>query len=182
MGVTYLGRSQAVVWIIEEEKTMLKCSVVMTKDPVCCVPNDPVSEAARIMKEENVGSVPVVESKETNRLVGIVTDRDLALQVVANRCDSKSTRVADVMTSEVVTCRPDDDLQKALDLMAQHQLRRIPVVDDNSQVVGIISQADIATRIDEPGETAETVKAISQPPIDTDESDTTLHEMPPERG
>lgn len=151
---------------------MLKCSVVMTKDPVCCLPTDTVSTAARVMKEENVGSVPVVETKEIKRLVGIVTDRDLALQVVANRCDSESTHVVDVMTRHVVTCHPEDDLQVALDAMAENQLRRIPVVDSGDHIVGIISQADIATRMDEPEETAETVKAISQPPVKSSEEST----------
>jgi CBS domain-containing protein len=118
------------------------------------------------MKDENVGSIPVVEEKGSNKLVGIVTDRDLAIQVVATLCDPRTTTVAEVMTQQLVTCHADDDLQVAMDAMAQHQLRRLPVVDSDYKILGIISQADIATRIDHPEETARVVKEISQPPIE----------------
>src|SRR5512143_3213896 len=108
---------------------MKKCSEVMTKDPVCCLPNDMVADAAKSMKDGNVGSIPVIENEQTRRLVGIVTDRDLAVRIVAEGHDAKSTRAQAVMTHQVVTCHADDELQKALDEMATHQLRRIPVVD-----------------------------------------------------
>ena len=80
----------------------------------------------------------VIENDHTKKLVGIATDRDLALKVVADGRDPKSTKVEKVMTRKVVTCRPEDDLQKALDAMSEHQLRRIPVVDDDNKLVGII--------------------------------------------
>jgi CBS domain-containing protein len=86
----------------------------------------------------------------------------LALKVVATGRDSKKTRVEEVMTREMVTCHPDDDLQKALDLMGQHQVRRIPVVDQQGAIVGIIAQADVA-RMEEPKKTAEMVEEISKP-------------------
>ena len=135
----------------------------MTKNPICCLPTEVVSRAAQLMKKENVGSIPVIESEQTKRLIGIVTDRDLALQVVAEGRDAKSTKVADVMTLEVITCHVDDGIQKAVDAMAKHQLRRMPVVDNDHKIVGIISQADVATRVDKPDETAAMVKEISQP-------------------
>jgi CBS domain-containing protein len=141
---------------------MKKCNEVMTKNPVCCLPNDSVAKAAELMKSENVGSIPVIENEQTQKLVGIVTDRDLALTIVAGALDARSTIVETVMTHKVVTCHADDDLQKALDAMAEHQLRRIPVVDDNNRIVGIIAQADVATRADEPDKTGEMVKEISQ--------------------
>ena len=141
---------------------MKKCHEVMTKDPVCCLPNDSVAKAAELMKSENFGSIPVIENKQSQKLVGIVTDRDLALKIVAAALDAKSTNVETVMTREVVTCHADDDLQKALDAMAEHQLRRILVVDNNNKIVGIIAQADVATRADQPEKTAEVVKEISQ--------------------
>lgn len=141
---------------------MKKCSEVMTKDPVCCLPNDSVAKAAELMKSENIGSIPVIESQQTRKLVGIVTDRDLALKIVSEGRDAKSTNVEAVMTRKVVTCFADDDLQKALDAMAQHQLRRMPVVDNDNKLVGIIAQADVATRVDQPEKTAEMVKEISQ--------------------
>jgi len=142
---------------------MKKCSDVMTESPACCLPTDVVSKAAQLMRTVDVGSIPVIESEENQRLVGIVTDRDLALQVVANERDAKSTKVTDVMTRNVITCYMDDDVEKAVNAMAQHQLRRIPVVDDTQKLAGIISQADVATRVNQADETAEMVKEISQP-------------------
>ncbi|HEU0295377.1 MAG TPA: CBS domain-containing protein [Anaerolineales bacterium] len=141
---------------------MKKCNEVMTKNPVCCLPNESVTKAAELMKSENIGAIPVIENEQTKKLVGIVTDRDLALKVVAEGRDAKSTKVGAVMTHKVVTCRADDDLQKALDAMAEHQLRRIPVVDNDNTILGIIAQADVATRVDQPEKTAEMVKEISQ--------------------
>jgi len=91
-----------------------------------------------------------------------VTDRDLALKIVAEGRDAKSTKVEAVMTRKVVTCRAEDDLQKALDAMSEHQLRRIPVVDNDNKILGIIAQADVATRVNQPEKTAELVKQISQ--------------------
>ena len=141
---------------------MKKCNEVMTKNPVCCLQNDTVLKAAELMKSENVGSIPVIENEQTQKLIGIVTDRDLTLKIVAEGRDPKSMKVDAVMTHKVVTCRAEDDLQKALDAMAEHQLRRIPIVDANNRVVGIIAQADVATRVDQPEKTAEMVKEISQ--------------------
>lgn len=114
------------------------------------------------MHRENIGSMPVIEMEQTKKLVGIVTDRDLALKIIAGELDPKSTKVNAVMTHNVITCRADDDVQKALSAMAEHQLRRIPVVDDDNKVVGIIAQADVATRVNQPDKTAEMVKEISQ--------------------
>jgi CBS domain-containing protein len=141
---------------------MKKCSEVMTKNPFCCLPNDSVEKAALMMKKENIGSIPVIETEHTKKLVGIVTDRDLALKIIAEGLDAKSTKVNDVMTHKVVTCLADDDLQKALDAMADHKLRRLPIVDTDNKIVGIIAQADVATRVDQPDKTAEMVKEISQ--------------------
>ncbi len=142
---------------------MKKCNEVMTEKPVCCLPGDMVAEAAQLMKNENIGPIPVIENGQTQKLVGIVTDRDLALKVVAEGLDPKSTKVETVMTRLVITCLADDDIQKALDAMSKHQLRRIPVVDNNGRILGIISQADVATRVDKPEKTAAVVKEISQP-------------------
>jgi len=91
-----------------------------------------------------------------------VTDRDLVLKIVAKGLDGKSMKVDAVMTRQMVTCGADDDLQKALDAMAVNQLRRIPIVDANYKIIGIIAQADIATRVNQPEKTAEMVKEVSQ--------------------
>jgi len=141
---------------------MKKCNEVMTKNPFCCLPNDVVVKVAQLMKSKEIGSIPVVENEETNKLVGIVTDRDLALKIVAEGCDPQTTKVEDVMSRKVVTCRDDDDMRKPLDAMSKHQLRRIPVVDKDNRIVGIIAQADVATRVNDTKKTAELVKGISQ--------------------
>jgi CBS domain-containing protein len=142
---------------------MTTCRDVMTPDPVCCLASETVDKAAQVMKNEDVGSVPVVESQESRRLIGIVTDRDLALKVVASGRDSRSTKIQDVMTRNPIACRADDDLQMALDAMAEYQVRRIPVVDKDNVIVGIIAQADVATRTENPRETAQVVEEISKP-------------------
>ena len=141
----------------------MKNSDIMTKDLVYSLPSDLVADVAQLMKNEDIGPVLIVdESNNGKRLVGIVTDRDLALKVVGEGRDPNSTRVEDVMTGSLVTCRANDDVENAMRAMAQNQLRRIPVVDDNDQLVGIISQADLATRLNEPQSTAEVVKEISR--------------------
>jgi len=139
-----------------------KCSDVMTKDVTCCLQKDTVNLAAQSMKARDVGAVPVVDGHETKKLVGIVTDRDLALKVVAVGLDPVKTRIEEVMARNLVMCRLQDDLQLALDAMSQRQLRRIPVVDDKGRLVGIIAQADLAL-IEEPAATGKVVKQISRP-------------------
>ena len=141
---------------------MKKCSDVMTKNPVCCLPSDTVSRVAELMKSKDIGPIPIIDSEQTKKLVGILTDRDLALKIVADGRNPKSTKADEVMTREVVTCRAEDDLQNALDEMSEHKLRRIPVIDNNSRLVGIIAQADVATRVDLPEKTAAVVRGISQ--------------------
>ena len=141
---------------------MKKCNEVMTKNPFCCLPNEMVIRVAQLMKSKEIGSIPIVENEETNKLVGIVTDRDLALKIVAEGRDPQTTKVEEVMTRKVVTCRADDDVRKVLDEMSKHQLRRIPVVDKDNRIVGIIAQADVATRVNDTKKTAELVKGISQ--------------------
>jgi CBS domain-containing protein len=141
---------------------MEKASEVMTKKPVFCLPTDMVVKAAKLMKSENVGSIPVVESEQSQELIGIVTDRDLALRIVAEGLDAKSTKIEAAMTRKVVTCLADDDLQKVVDTMSKHQLRRIPVINKNNEIIGMISQADVAIHYDHPKRTAAMVKEISQ--------------------
>ncbi len=141
---------------------MKKCSDVMTENLVYCTPDEPVSKAAQLMKKEDIGPVLVVNNGRDKMLVGIVTDRDLALKVVAEGRDPRDTKVEEVMSKKLVTCRADDDVEQAMSAMAQYQLRRIPVVADGMKLVGIISQADVATRVGEPERTGEVVKEISQ--------------------
>ena len=139
----------------------MKCSEVMTSNPKFCLPTDTAFRAAQLMKSEDVGPIPIVTDAESKKLVGIVTDRDLVLKVVAEGLDPK-TNLKDVMSTDLFTCRSDDEADKAIELMQEHQVRRVPVVDDGGWLVGIISQADVATRIDEPDKTADTVEEISK--------------------
>jgi CBS domain-containing protein len=144
---------------------MRTCGEVMTANLVVVEPNTRVDEVARLMKTENIGPVLVVENKKSNRLVGIVTDRDLVIKVLAEGRDAANTRVEAVMSRDLVTCREHDDLDKATKAMQDYQVRRIPVVDSENQVVGIIAQADIATRTADDTKKGEIVEQISKPDI-----------------
>ena len=140
----------------------MKCKQAMTPDPVCCIPTDTVSRVAKTMKTEDVGSLPVCESRSSRKLVGIITDRDLAIKVIADSRDPSKVTTADVMTWNPMTCHPDDDLDIAVHSMQSEQVRRIPIVDDAGVLVGIISQADIALRGSRPERTGEMVEDISR--------------------
>ena len=139
----------------------MKCNEVMTDNPVCCLPGDTVGQAARVMRREHVGPVPVVSDERTRELIGIVTDRDLAIKVVAESRDPNNTPVSDVMTNTIVVCREDDDLSSAIAAMEEHQIRRIPVIDHGGRIVGIISQEDVATRAHWTQRTIEMVQEVS---------------------
>ena len=141
---------------------MKTCNEIMTANPTCCLASDPVTKAARIMKTEDVGAVPVVDDSVAKRLMGIITDRDIALKVVAEG-KSLDTTIDSVMSRNPVTCRPDEPVQTVMDRMSQHQVRRIPVVDGTATIVGIVSQADLAIRADQPERTADVLEDISQP-------------------
>jgi CBS domain-containing protein len=141
---------------------MKKCSDIMTKDVVACSPENTITEVARLMKTEDIGPVLIVDNEQSKTLVGIVTDRDIVVKVIADGQDVTTTRVGDVMSKKLVTCRADDDVDVAMKAMAQFQLRRIPVVGENMKLLGIISQADLATRVDAPEKTGEVVKEISE--------------------
>jgi CBS domain-containing protein len=135
----------------------------MTREPACCEPGEAIVRAAQIMKSEDVGAVPVVESSASRRLVGIVTDRDIVVKVLAAERAIDSASVRDAMTQNPVTVREEDDVNRALAAMADRKVRRIPVVDENGNLRGIIAQADIATRLHRDKTTGDLVEAISEP-------------------
>lgn len=142
---------------------MPKCSEVMTREPACCEPGESISRVAGIMKREDVGSVPVVDSHEGKKLVGIVTDRDIVVKVLADGGEAGRATVRDAMTASPVSCREDDGIEKAVRLMSEKQVRRMPVVDEQGRLRGIIAQADVATRVSRDETTGELVEAISEP-------------------
>jgi CBS domain-containing protein len=144
------------------EESMAKCRDVMTKNPAYCSASDTIVQVASTMKQQDVGSVPVVESGDDMRLVGIVTDRDIVVKVVAAGLSSDQATVKDAMTPNPASCREDDDLDQAVKLMKERQVRRMPIVDSAGRLAGIIAQADVATRVNKDAKTGELVEAISE--------------------
>jgi CBS domain-containing protein len=140
----------------------MTCNEVMTPAPVTCRPGDAIVDAARLMRSYDVGSLPVVKDDESQTLIGVITDRDIAIRVVGEGRNPAHAKVADAMSTEVVSCTTTDLYQEALQTMGAHQLRRMPVVDAQRRVVGIIAQADVATRIAQPTTTGALVEAISK--------------------
>ena len=122
----------------------MNCSEVMTWNPAFCLPEDTAVTAAMLMKKHDVGSVPVVSDRNEKMLIGILTDRDVTLRVVAEQRDYYKTRVSDIMSENVAACRATDDSDEVVAAMAKRQIRRVPVVDNDNRLVGIISQADLA--------------------------------------
>ncbi|HET9226102.1 MAG TPA: CBS domain-containing protein [Thermoanaerobaculia bacterium] len=121
----------------------MKAREIMTENPACITPETTARQAARLMEDHDVGSLPVCASESDRRLVGVVTDRDLTLRVLG-RGESADTPVREVMSSNVHCCRPDDSLDAVENAMAKNQVRRIPIVDENNCIVGMVAQADLA--------------------------------------
>ena len=141
---------------------LVTCAEIMTPSPVCLEPNAAVDLAARAMVEKDVGPILIVDSVDSMKLVGIVTDRDIVVKAVAENMDLKKTKIGQIMTPNPVTCAPGDDIKKAIQFMEQCQIRRVPVVDEQKNLVGIIAQADVATRLHKKNLTAEVVEEISK--------------------
>jgi CBS domain-containing protein len=130
----------------------------MTESPSSIGTSASVVEAARLMREEHIGSLPITEDE---KLVGMLTDRDIATRVVAEAADPRTMSVGDVCSRDLVSVEPGNDIEEALLLMARHQVRRLPVVE-NDRLVGIVAQADIALKENEM-KTGRLVEAISEP-------------------
>ena len=130
----------------------------MTGNPSTVRADASVVEAARLMRQEDAGIVPVVED---DRLEGVITDRDIAVRVVAEGRDPNEAKVRDAMSDRLVTIDPGQDLDEAMRLMAEHQVRRLPVCEEDGRLVGVLAQADVA-RHGEDSRTGETVERISR--------------------
>src|SRR5438876_3672518 len=139
----------------------MKIKEVMSPNPVCCTPGDSAQMVARIMRDGNIGSIPVVIDQQSRELVGVITDRDLCCSVVADGLDPKATAIEKFMTLNPVTCREGENVENCERLMQEHQIRRIPIVDAEDRVIGIVAQADLALK-DKPERVSKTVAEISK--------------------
>jgi CBS domain-containing protein len=132
---------------------------VMTPSPTTVEPDASVVDAARTMRERDTGIVPVVED---GKLIGTVTDRDIVVRLIAEGRDPGSATVREIASTDLVTVDPQQELDEGLRLMAQHKVRRLPVVEEDGRLVGIVSQADVARQEDD-ARTGEVVEQISEP-------------------
>jgi CBS domain-containing protein len=141
----------------------MKIQDIMTKDPSFVTPDATVRDAAQVMKREDVGIVPVVDGQTEKRLIGLVTDRDIAIRCIADGKDG-TCRVRDVMSSDdLATCSQNDDVENVMSAMRTEKVRRIPIVDERGSLVGIVSQADVLIKTRDTSRAGETIEEISEP-------------------
>jgi CBS domain-containing protein len=146
----------------------MRAGELMTPDPIVVLPDTPIAEIARELRTHDIGSVPVVSDQHGKRLVGVITDRDIATRCVAEGHDPSRCAAKHHMTQEVVSARAGDDVNRVMELMAGAQVRRLPVTDERERVIGIIAQADLAVDAVEddaasPIDVAYTIERISRP-------------------
>jgi CBS domain-containing protein len=139
----------------------MKVRDVMSSNPACCTPRDSAQTVARIMRDRNVGAVPVVADQQTRQLIGMITDRDFCCSIVADGLDPKTATIEKFISTNPISCRDGENVEKCERLMQDHQVRRIPVVDSSGRVMGIVSQADLALH-DKPERVSRTVAEISR--------------------
>jgi len=135
---------------------------IMTKEPFCCTPDTGLQSVARMMADHDCGAIPVVETKEDMRLVGMVTDRDITCRAVAEGTNPLELTAGDCMSQLPVSVTPETDIGDCCETMERNQVRRVPVVDETGSCCGIVAQADIA-RCAPARDTGEVVREVSQP-------------------
>ena len=140
----------------------MKAHDIMTRNPRVVTPETTVREAARLMETENVGMIPVVRSEGSKSVVGIVTDRDIAIRHVAAGHNSSDCPVSEAMSSNPKTCKTTDSVDDVMKVMGKEQVRRIPIVDERGDLVGIVAQADIAREANDK-KAERTIEKISEP-------------------
>ena len=133
---------------------------IMTHDVEAISPSDTLEQAARKMADLNVGPLPVCED---DRIVGMITDRDITVRATAAGCDPKTTLVGDAMSQDIISCYEDQDVQDAAKLMQEKQIRRLLVVNRANELVGIVSLGDLATEAGDQGQPGEVLKKVSEP-------------------
>lgn len=145
----------------------LRAGDVMTRRVMTVYEDDTLTQAARLMEEGDCGALPVVNS--SGRFTGMITDRDIAVRAIARGLDPRRTRVEDCMSDETFACHVSDSLRECMRQMSRHQIRRLPIINDREQVIGILSQADLARQADDYNGQgsrrafADTVAAVSEP-------------------
>jgi CBS domain-containing protein len=131
---------------------------IMTANPRTIEPSTPIFEAARIMRDDDIGSLPITDG---DQLWGTITDRDITIRAIAEGRDPQGTTVQEIASRDLITIDPQQGMDEALRLMAQHQIRRLPVVEEDGRLIGIVAQADVA-QVGDDARTGETVQQISQ--------------------
>jgi CBS domain-containing protein len=144
----------------QKQGKFMKIRDILTKDPHVVRPDAMISEAAKMMKQYDIGMLPVCDGQ---RLVGSVTDRDLAIRAIADGRNPLSTKVSDIMTPKVSWCYDDQELEDAAQVMEQKQIRRLPIVNREKQLVGIVSLGDFALRSQNNRLAEEVLECVSQP-------------------
>lgn len=142
----------------------MNIEALMTPHPACCTPDTPVADVAAMMSQHDCGEIPVVESTNGGGLVGVVTDRDIVVRLVAQGEDIRRATAANCMTQPAVSLPPDAKISDAIELMQAHQLRRLPIVDGDGAVCGIVAQADLA-RWATSEQTGDLVRDVSEPKL-----------------
>jgi CBS domain-containing protein len=137
---------------------------LMTASVQCCTANTPVQQVAALMLDNDCGLIPVVDDLNNGRVVGVVTDRDIVVRLLATGRNPLDATAADAMSGDIFTCTPQTSVDDCCSLMEERQVRRIPVVDEAGKIVGIVAQADVARQASKE-RTAEVVREVSQPGV-----------------
>jgi CBS domain-containing protein len=145
----------------------VKIREIMSRDPACCVLSDSAQTVAKILCDRNIGSMPVVADQQSRKLVGMITDRDLCCSVIAQGLDPKTTQIEKLISFPPMSCRDGENIETCERLMQEHQVRRVPIVDAEDRVIGIVSQADLALhdKAERVSKTVAEISKASQPSI-----------------
>lgn len=141
-------------------KTRIKCREIMSKNVSTAKSDASLQDVAKILRENDIGILPIVED-DTNKLIGLITDRDIVVRAVADGKSVTETSVGEVMTTELFTAKPEDFAFEAVRTMGDKQVRRVPIVDEEGVLQGIVSMADVALEMEDEKEIAETLEEIS---------------------
>ena len=135
---------------------------IMTKNPACCTPDSTLQEVAHMMEMYDCGCIPVVENHQTKHPIGTITDRDITIRTFSAGKNLTKMKASDIMTSNIVTVKPETDIKECMDVMEDKQIRRILVVDKSGRCVGIVAQADLVEHANNQGETAKFIREVSE--------------------